>query len=66
MPEFESIRTTADAIGRVMCIKTSKEIGLLYRWNTGETQAALYDCDLDVLPTLDVEETVPDLGTKRF
>ncbi|MFV1666211.1 hypothetical protein VWX97_08320 [Phaeobacter sp. JH18-32] len=43
MPEFESVRTTAEAIGRITCIKTGEEIGLLYHWDNGETQAALYD-----------------------
>ena len=42
MPELESVRTTAEAIGRITCIKTGEEIGLLYRWDTGETQAAMY------------------------
>ena len=66
MPEFVSVRAMAEAIGCIKCIKTGEEIGLLYRWDTGETQAALYNYDLDVLPTCDVEETVPDLGAKRF
>ncbi len=43
MPELESVRTTAEAIGRITCIKTGEEIGLLYQWDNGETQAALYD-----------------------
>ena len=43
MPESENVRTTAEAIGRITCIKTGREIGLLYRWDTGGTQAALYD-----------------------
>ncbi|MGH1369401.1 MAG: hypothetical protein ACRBCL_12375 [Maritimibacter sp.] len=42
MPKLESVRTTAEAIGRISCIKTGEEIGLLYRWNNGETQAALF------------------------
>ena len=42
MPEFENIRATAEAIGRITCIKTGHEIGLLYRWDTGGTQTALY------------------------
>ncbi len=45
MPELESVRTTAEAIGRITCIKTGEEIGLLYQWDNGETQAALYDGD---------------------
>ncbi|WP_424928156.1 hypothetical protein [Amaricoccus tamworthensis] len=43
MPELESVRTTAEAIGRITCIKTGEEIGLLYLWDNGETQAALYE-----------------------
>lgn len=43
MPKFENVRTTADAVGRITCIKTGREIGLLYRWGNGETQTALYD-----------------------
>jgi len=43
LPEFESVRTKAEAIGRIMCIKTGVEIGLLYRWDNGDTQAALYE-----------------------
>lgn len=45
MPEHESVRSTAEAIGRITCIKTGEEIGLLYQWDNGETQAALYDGD---------------------
>ncbi|WP_090219018.1 hypothetical protein [Litoreibacter janthinus] len=45
MPELESIRSTAEAIGRITCVKTGEEIGLLYQWDNGETQTALYrDC----------------------
>ena len=45
MPEHESVRSTAEAIGRITCIKTGAEIGLLYRWDNGETQATMYrDC----------------------
>jgi hypothetical protein len=43
LPKLESVRTTAEAIGRISCIKTGEEIGLLYQWDNGETQAALYD-----------------------
>ncbi len=42
MPKLESVRTTAEAIGRITCIKNGEEIGLLYQWDNGETQAALY------------------------
>lgn len=50
MPEHESVRSTAEAIGRIRCIKTGEEIGLLYRWNNGETQAALYAGSLHEKP----------------
>lgn len=43
MPQFENARTTAEAIGRITCIKTGEEIGLLYQWDNGETQAALFE-----------------------
>ncbi|MFN3239360.1 MAG: hypothetical protein ACE37D_20220, partial [Pseudomonadales bacterium] len=51
LPEFTSVRTTAEAIGRIMCIKTGEEIGLLYQWDNGETQEALYDRGSHKLPT---------------
>ena len=41
MPEFQGARTTAEPIGRISCIHSGREIGLLYRWSNGETQAAL-------------------------
>ncbi len=65
MPELESVRTTAEAIGRISCIKTGEEIGLLYRWDNGETQAALYD--EGILTTLGCSDhsPEPDLGAKR-
>ncbi len=47
MPEHEGVRSTAEAIGRISCIKTDEEIGLLYRWDNGETQAALFDNSLN-------------------
>ncbi len=43
MPEITSVRTTAEAIGRITCIKTGEEIGLLYQWDNGKTQAAIYE-----------------------
>jgi hypothetical protein len=43
LPKLESVRTTAEAIGRITCIKTGEEIGLLYQWDNGETQAAMYN-----------------------
>ena len=42
MPEHDSVRSTAEAIGRITCIKTGEETGLLYQWDNGETQAAMY------------------------
>lgn len=50
MPEHESVRLTAEAIGRIKCIKTGEEIGLLYQWDNGETQAAMYDDSLICAP----------------
>ena len=65
MPKLESVRTTAEAIGRISCIKTGEEIGLLYRWDNGETQAALYGDG--TLTTLDCPDrsAVPNFGAKR-
>ncbi|MGH1331507.1 MAG: hypothetical protein ACRBBK_11545 [Paracoccaceae bacterium] len=62
MPKFESVRETAKAIGRVFCIKTGEEIGLLYRWDNGETQAAMYNGGLAASPTFEDQATRPDLG----
>ena len=65
MPGFESIRAIAEAIGRVKCIKTGVEIGLLYRWDSGETQAALYDgCDPPT-PNRPDHPAEPDNGANR-
>ncbi len=47
MSFVESNRNTADPIGRIICVETGEEIGLLYRWDNGETQIALY-ADWDV------------------
>ncbi|MEC8629857.1 MAG: hypothetical protein VXY73_07185 [Pseudomonadota bacterium] len=62
MPEHESVRSTAEAIGRITCIKTGEEIGLLYRWDNGETQAALYHHDHSTIPncTDHLAEPEPD------
>lgn len=65
MPEHESVRLTAEAIGRIACIKTGEEIGLLYQWDNGETQAAVYKDGLGASPTLEAQSARPDLGTKR-
>ncbi|WP_386175143.1 hypothetical protein [Sulfitobacter sp. R86518] len=43
MPEHESVRSTAEAIGRITCIKTGEEIGLLYQWDNGDLQPCLSD-----------------------
>ena len=56
MPEFENARTTAEAIGRITCIITGCEIGLLYRWDTGETQAALYKANSSISAPDEVEK----------
>ncbi|WP_417248104.1 hypothetical protein [Celeribacter sp.] len=65
MPELESVRTTAEAIGRISCIKTGEEIGLLYQWDNGETQAALYNSD--ILTALDRTDhsAEPDVGAQH-
>ncbi len=65
MPEHESVRSTAEAIGRIACIKTGVEIGLLYRWDNGETQAAMYKDGLDASPTFDDDATIPEVAEKR-
>ena len=65
MPGFETVRAIAEAIGRVKCIKTGVEIGLLYRWDNGETQAALYDgCD-PTSPNRPDHPSEPDNGGNR-
>jgi hypothetical protein len=65
LPEFENVRATAEAIGLITCIKTGEEIGLLYRWDNGETQAAMYKDGLAVSPTFQDQATRPDLSAKR-
>ncbi|UWR47836.1 hypothetical protein [Phaeobacter inhibens] len=65
MPELESVRTTAEAIGRILCIKSGEEIGLLYRWDNGETQAALYEDGLPTAPDCLNRTAEPEVGTKR-
>lgn len=65
MPELESVRTTAEAIGRISCIKTGEEIGLLYQWDNGETQAALYDDGIPTILDCTDHSTEPDVGAKR-
>jgi hypothetical protein len=65
MPEFESVRETADAIGRISCIKTGEEIGILYQWDNGETQAALYYDDFPTTPICSDHSAEPDDGVKR-
>lgn len=61
MPEVENIRATAAAIGRITCIKTGAEIGLLYQWNNGDTQAALCENGLLETPSCPGHRTEPDL-----
>ena len=65
MPKLESVRTTAEAIGRIKCIKTGEEIGLLYQWDNGETQAALYERDNSETPQGSAHPFEPDIGKKR-
>lgn len=65
MPEHESVRLTAEAIGRITCIKTGEEIGLLYQWDNGETQAALYDDSFPTKLTYSDHPAEPDIDTKR-
>lgn len=65
MPEFENIRATAEAIGRITCIRTGAEIGLLYQWDNGDTQAALCEDDLPETPSSPGHGTEPDLGADR-
>ncbi|KPA21301.1 MULTISPECIES: hypothetical protein [Roseobacteraceae] len=65
MPEFESSRTTAEAIGRITCIKTGVEIGLLYQWDNGDTQAALHEDGLLRSTICPEQHAVPDLGANR-
>ena len=57
MPEFENVRATAEAIGRITCIKTGVEVGLLYRWNNGDTQAALFEDNLSETPSCPEQQT---------
>ena len=48
MVEVENPRLSADPIGKINCIKTSDEIGILYKWDNGETQVALFsDWDIE-------------------
>lgn len=65
MPELESVRTTAEAIGRIKCIKTGEEIGLLYQWDNGETQAAIYDDDHPKTQLSSDPPCEPDIGANR-
>ena len=44
-PEYT--RKAADPIGRIICFETGEEIGLLYQWDNGDTQVALYS-DWDI------------------
>ena len=65
MPEFENIRATAEAIGRITCIKTGVEIGLLYRWDNGDTQAALFEEKKPEIAGCPEQKTEPDLSADR-
>lgn len=65
MPELESVRKTAEAIGRITCIKTGEEIGLLYQWDNGDTQAALHEDGLLRSTICPEQQAGPDLGANR-
>ena len=65
MPEFENVRATAEAIGRITCIKTGREIGLLYQWGNSETQAALYEDGQPQSTSCPEQHVEPDLGANR-
>lgn len=47
MKQLVANRQTAVPIGRIMSFETGVEIGILYQWDNGETQVALY-ADRDV------------------
>jgi hypothetical protein len=64
LPKLESVRTTAEAIGRITCIKTGEEIGVLYRWDNGETQAALYGDDHSTTPDCSGDPFEANIGGK--
>lgn len=64
MAELESVRTTAEAIGRISCIQTGEEIGLLYQWYNGEAQAALYGEYLPDPLNWRGQRNEPDTGAK--
>ncbi len=64
MPKLESVRATAEAIGRISCIKTGEEIGLLYQWDNGETQAALFQGENANVSSRQAAHQGTDLGTK--
>jgi hypothetical protein len=65
LPKLERVRATAEAIGRISCIKTGEEIGLLYRWDNGETQATLYDEGILTTLGCSAHAGEPDVGAKR-
>lgn len=65
MPKLESVRATAEAIGRISCIKTGDEIGLLYQWDNGETQAALYGDDHSTTPNWSDDPLEANIGGER-
>jgi len=65
LPDSENARATAVAIGRITCIKTCAEIGLLYQWDNGETQAALYDGCQPETPSRPDHPAEPKTGENR-
>ncbi len=40
---IEKTRLSAKPLAKINCIETGTELGLLYQWENGETQVALYE-----------------------
>lgn len=63
MAEIENARLNAKPVGRITCIETNEEIGLLYRWENGDTQAALFELSENSPPdAAPMVEKEADLG----
>jgi len=43
MSDPEAARLKAEPFGRINCINSNEEIGLVYRWNNGATQVAWHN-----------------------
>ena len=65
MTVSEKLRSIANPVGRIIYFETSKEIGLLYQWDNGETQAALYS-DWDVKRTMAEFENARKNDARRY